>query len=146
MALVVVDGQAGLTDVDFEVRDFVLDAVKRRGDLRVLLCVNKCEAFHFGDVLAEVCPALMASRCSAILEAGLGSAVSRECVTRDWYRGAAKRVGDAVLLRIRCSCVAEFGQCAIEEHFDAVISFVGRWVGNRCVGYVSGPTAGSLRW
>ncbi|GBE62398.1 ribosome-associated GTPase [Babesia ovata] len=56
VALVVVDGQAGLTDGDLEVRDFVLDAVKKRGDLRVLLCVNKCESFQFGDVLAEVGP------------------------------------------------------------------------------------------
>lgn len=54
MAIVVVDGQVGLTDGDMEVRNFIFDAVKKKVNLRVLLCVNKCESFQFGDVLAEV--------------------------------------------------------------------------------------------
>ncbi|CDR97518.1 -GTPase Der [Babesia bigemina] len=103
VAIVVVDGQEGLTEGDLEVRDFVLDALKKRGNLRVLLCVNKCESFHFGDVLAE-----------QFWRLGLG---------RPYPVSALHGTGLGELLN---DCVAGFGRCTIEERHDVVVSFVGR--------------------
>ncbi|ORM42299.1 GTPase Der [Babesia sp. Xinjiang] len=103
VAIVVVDGQVGLTDADMEVRDFVINATKRNSSLRILLCVNKCESFHFGDVLAE-----------QFWRLGLG---------RPYPVSALHGTGLAELLD---DCVSDFDQCSIEDHNDVVISFIGR--------------------
>ncbi|KAK1937308.1 putative GTP-binding protein engA [Babesia divergens] len=103
VAIVVVDGQVGLTDGDLEVRNFIFDAVKKKDSLRVLLCVNKGESFQFGDVLAE-----------QFWRLGLG---------RPYPVSALHGTGIAELLN---KCVEEFDQATVEERSDVVISFIGR--------------------
>ncbi|KAK1442463.1 GTPase Der [Babesia gibsoni] len=103
VAIVVVDGQVGVTEGDMEVRNYIFDVTKARKDLKVLLCVNKCETFHFGDVLAE-----------QFWRMGLGQP----------YPVSAHHGTD--IAELLNKCVEEFGHSTIEDHRDVVISFVGR--------------------
>ncbi|GFE55900.1 ribosome-associated GTPase [Babesia ovis] len=103
VAIVVVDGQAGLTDADMEVRNFVIEATRRNRNLRILLCVNKCESFHFGDVLAE-----------QFWRLGLG---------QPYPVSALHGTGLAELLN---ECLVGFDQVQIEDEHDVIVSFIGR--------------------
>ncbi|GIX65092.1 GTP-binding protein engA [Babesia caballi] len=107
VVVVVVDGQVGVTEADLEVRNLILSHVKKKRDLIVLLCVNKCESFHFGDVLAEV-------RSPQFWRLGLG---------KPYPVSALHGTGLAELLD---RCVEEFGKATIEDRHDVVVSFVGR--------------------
>ncbi|UKK01151.2 hypothetical protein MACK_001964 [Theileria orientalis] len=48
----VVDGIEGLTTKDIELRDYLFRHKKKR-DFKILLCVNKCESYRRGDMLAQ---------------------------------------------------------------------------------------------
>eukprot|EP00371_Babesia_bovis_P000460 XP_001609107.1 GTP-binding protein engA [Babesia bovis T2Bo] len=103
VAIVIVDGQCGITDADIDVSNFVLNAKKQNAQLRIILCVNKCEAFHFGDVLAE-----------QFWRLGLG---------KPYPVSAIHGTGLAELL---IECVKNFETSTVEDDHDVIVSFVGR--------------------
>ncbi|UKJ88770.2 hypothetical protein MACJ_002016 [Theileria orientalis] len=99
----VVDGIEGLTTKDIELRDYLFRHKKKR-DFKILLCVNKCESYRRGDMLAQ-----------DFWKLGLG---------QPYPVSALHGSGLAELLD---NCVEDFSPGEIVEESHIVVSFIGRF-------------------
>ncbi|EKX73313.1 signal peptide containing protein [Theileria equi strain WA] len=101
--VIVVDAQEGMNVGDTEIRDYLFKVLQNRPDVKIVLCVNKCESYRIGNVLAE-----------QFWKLGLG---------KPYPISALHGNGLADLLD---ACVENFQDGQLEEDNDIFVSFVGR--------------------